>query len=143
MRRRVLTGVLVTLVGVLGLFLTASTAGADSPNNPKAPIQSGNAFCGFDFPELPVIGFANYHRQGNTVSVNFHLKGAIPNATYQVQLWGDFCSFFGVMTTVTTNKNGVANANGSLTVPAASTRVFATGLGPNGFNDTTAVTLAP
>jgi hypothetical protein len=143
MRKRVLTGALVTLIGVLGLFLTASTAGADSPNNPKAPIQFGNAFCGFDFPDLPVVGFANYHRQGNTVSVNFHLKGAPPNTTYQIELWGDFCTFLGVMTTVTTNKNGVANANASLTVPAALTRFFATGLGPNGYNDTTAVTLVP
>jgi hypothetical protein len=79
-----------------------------------------------------VIGFTNYHREGNTVSVNYHLKGALPNATYQVELWGNSCTFFGVITTLTTNENGVANGNSSLDVPAASTRFFATGLGPNG-----------
>jgi len=34
-----------------------------------------------------VIGFTNYHRTGNTVSVEYHLKGAIPNSTYTVELW--------------------------------------------------------
>jgi hypothetical protein len=77
------------------------------------------------------------------VSIEYHLKGAIPNATCVVQLWGDACSFFGVVTTITTNSNGVANGNGSITVPASSTRFFATGFGPNVWNDTPAVTLAP
>jgi len=44
---------------------------------------------------------------------------------------------------VTTNANSVANGNGSVDVPAASTRFFATSFGPNGFNDTPAVTLTP
>jgi hypothetical protein len=145
MSTRLRTATLIVVVAAIGLVLASSTTAAPSgsANNPKADIQSGNAFCGIDFPALPVIGFTNYHREGNTVSVNYHLKGALPNATYQVELWGDFCTFFGVITTVTTNANGVANGNGSLDVPAASTRFFATGLGPNGYNDTPAVTLAP
>ena len=145
MRKRLTTTAVVVLVGAVGLVLSSSTTAApsDSPNNPKTDIQSGNANCGFSIPALPVIGFTNYHRQGNTVSVNYHLKNGIPNATYQVELWGDFCSFFGVVTTVTTNKNGVANGNGSVTVPAASTRFFAAGFGPNGYNDAVAVELLP
>lgn len=55
-----------TLVA-LALTLSAPTAWADSPNNPKADIQSGNFFCGADVPTLPVIGFTNYHRTGDTV----------------------------------------------------------------------------
>jgi hypothetical protein len=141
---RLQTAALITLVGVVGLFLALSTpAATGSDNNPKADIQSGNFFCGADLPALPVIGFTNYHRTGNTVSINFHLKGATPNTTYQIELWGNACTFFGIITTVTTNKQGVANANGSMTVPAASTRFFATALGPTGYSDTPAVTLTP
>jgi hypothetical protein len=44
---------------------------------------------------------------------------------------------------LTTNPHGVANLTGSMTVPAASTRFFATALGPTGYNDTPAVTLSP
>jgi hypothetical protein len=128
---------------VASVFALSSQSLAESGNNPKADIQSGNQFCGADIPTLPVIGFTNYHRQGNTVSIEYHLKNGIPNSTYTISLWGNACTFFGNVTTVTTNGNGVANGNGSISVPAASTRFFATGLGPNGFNDTPAVTLNP
>jgi len=145
MSTRLRKATLFALVGAVALVLASATTAAPngSPNNPKADIQSGNAFCGIDASTLPVIGFTNYHRDGDTVSVNYHLKGALPNAMYRIELWGNTCSFFGVVTTVTTNANGVANGNGSVTVPSASTRFFATGLGPNGYNDTPAVTLAP
>jgi len=133
----------VAAAAVVALVVLALPAGAASGKNPKANIQSGNAFCGANVSSLPVIGFTNYHRVGNTVSVEYHLKKAIPNSTYVVELWGDSCSFFGVVTTVKTNSNGVANGNGSVTIPASSTRFFATALGPNGFNDTPAVTLNP
>jgi hypothetical protein len=137
-----LTATVVAMLGIGGASLT-SLAAAESDNNPKADIQSGNFFCGFDLTSAPVIGFTNYHRTGDTVSIEYHLKGAIPNATYTVSLWGDSCSYFGDVTSVTTNAKGVANGNGSITVPSSSTRFFATGLGPNGYNDTPAVTLAP
>ena len=130
---------------VAALVLALASAGiisADSGHTAKADIQAGNASCGFG-TGFPVIGFTNYNRVGNTVQIEYHLKDAIPNAKYQVQLWGDFCSFFGNVELVTTNSNGVANGNCTVTVPAASTRFFATALGPNGFNDTPAVTLAP
>lgn len=140
MARRFLT---VGLVAFLAAGAFALSAAADSANNPKADIQSGNAFCGADFTTAPVLGFTNYHRDSNVVSVEYHLKNGIPNSTYFVSLWGDACSFFGNVATVTTNANGVANGNGSVTVPAASTRFFATAFGPNGFNDTPAVTLTP
>jgi len=133
----------VAAAAVVALVVLALPAGAASGKNPKANIQSGNAFCGANVSSLPVIGFTNYHRVGNTVSVEYHLKKAIPNSTYVVELWGDSCSFFGVVTTVKTNSNGVANGNGSVAIPASSTRFFATALGPNGFNDTPAVTLNP
>jgi hypothetical protein len=157
MSKRLLAAALIALVATVVLLVSSPTVGArlaelesagvsaagSSPNNPQEDIQQGNFFCGADLPALPVIGFTNFHRTGNTVSINFHLRNAIPNATYQVSLWGAVCSFFGVVDTVTTNRNGVANASGSVTVPSLVTRFFATGLGPNGFNDTPAVILLP
>jgi hypothetical protein len=138
--RRIVTMVMVALIATGASALSAS---AGSSNNPKADIQAGNGYCGADMTALPVVGFTNYHRTGNTVSIEYHLKNAIPNSTYIVELWGNTCSFFGVVTTITTNGNGVANGNGNITVPATSTRFFATAWGPNGWNDTPAVTLAP
>jgi hypothetical protein len=109
-----------------------------------APIQSGNAYCGADESSFPVIGFTNYHRNdATTVSVNYHLKKAIPNSTYYVQLWGNGCDYLGTVAIITTNSNGVANGNGDVTVPATATRFFATAYGPNGYNDTPAITLTP
>jgi hypothetical protein len=152
MRKRFLTATLIALVAAIGVLLSSPTVGArpaigESPgseNNPKADIQKGNGFCGADVPTLPVIGFVNYHRQGNVVSINYHLKNGVPNATYFVSLWGDACSFFGNVATITTNGNGVANASGSVTVPPTSTRFFATALETtSGFNDTPAVMLFP
>ena len=133
-------------VGVGAAVLTLGIAGgaiAASTNNPKADIQSGNAFCGANDTSAAVLGFTNYHRSGDTVSVEYHLKSAIPDSTYYVQLWGDTCSFFGSVATITTNDNGVANGNGDVAVPAGATRFFATAFGPNGYNDTPAVTLTP
>jgi hypothetical protein len=102
MRVRFPTAALIALTVVVGLLLSSATlASGASPNNPKADIQSGNGSCGADITTAPVIGFVNYHRTGDMVTVNFHLKGATPNASYQVELWGDICSFFGVMGTVT------------------------------------------
>ena len=140
MKKRVLT---MVLVAVVGAGISALSATADSAGNPKADIQAGNGYCGADVQSLPVAGFTNYHRTGDTVSIEYHLKNGVPNSTYTVELWGDACSFIGVVTTVTTNGNGVANGNGSITVPSSSTRFFATAWGPNGWNDTPAVTLTP
>jgi hypothetical protein len=36
------------------------------------------------------------------VSVNFHLKNAMPKAGYRIELWGNRCSFFGIVKTVKT-----------------------------------------
>ena len=140
MKKGVFTAALVVALCVVSPLLAAR---ADSPNNPKADVQMGNFFCGADLTAAPVIGFVNYHRDGNVVSFNFHLKNATPNANYRVELWGNSCTFFGVADTITTNSKGVANSNSSITVPATSTRFFATVWGPNGYNDTPAVTLTP
>ena len=132
-----------SVVVILVAVALASVVIAQSPNNPKADVQAGNFFCGADAASLPTIGFVNYHRSGDTVQVEFHLKGARPNENYFISLWGDACSFFGNLGTVKTNKNGVANLNASLDVPTGTTRIFATALNlTTGYNDTPAVTLS-
>jgi hypothetical protein len=132
---------IIAALAAASLALPA-VATADSAENPKAPIQENNFFCGADLPNLNVLGFTNYHRiDATTVSVNYHLRDAEPNTTYEVQLWGGVCSFFGVVETVTTNRNGVANGNGTVTVPEGVTRFFATSWDGSTFHDTPAVEL--
>jgi hypothetical protein len=113
-------------------------AAADSPNNPKADVQRGNQACGED-RSYEAMGFVNYHRTGDRVRVQFHIKDGEPNRTYHVQLWewnsGSFaCNFVGPFLAeqsfpwgkeVTTNRKGVANANISVEVDPSWTRFFA------------------
>ena len=135
---------------LVGVALAAAvgapaSVGAVSANNPKAEIQYGNFFCGADHPELPVAGFVNFHRSGNTVRLNVHIKHGLPKNDYLVQLWSGACVPLGsAPATVTTNRKGVANANVRFAVPGAVTTFFATLLdadGPVLYSDTTIVTL--
>ena len=139
------------LTGVAVLALGAAPVAAESDNNPKADVQQNNSFCGADLPANPVIGFANFHRSGETVTVNFHLKGAKPNTTYWIQLWTGCTGYLGPgpfpgTEEVVTNKNGVANGYISVNVPSAITLLFATAYDPTDapfpWSDTPAVVLA-
>jgi hypothetical protein len=132
------------LLLALVLVAFAFPAGAASPNNPKANIQADNSNCGNPTTGA-VIGFVNYHRTGDRVSFQYHLKHGKPGHTYVIQLWGDLCSFFGQGRQFTTNRNGVGNVNASFAVPHASTRFFATAFDPAvlHWHDSLAVTLAP
>lgn len=142
--RKQLFKALVGLLSVVAVSLSSAVAVSADSTSATANIQSGNAFCGFNAAYLPVIGFTNYHRyDNNTVHVNYRLREGIPNSTYYVQLWGDACSFFGSVATITTASDGSARGEGSVAIPHTSTRFFATAFGPNGYNDTPAVTLLP
>ncbi len=112
------------MMGLTATMIAPGLAGADSANNPAAPVFQGDASCCFQQTGT-VFGFTNYHRVGNTVSIEYHIKSGVPNSTYTVELWVHLCSYFGSVTTVTTNANGGANGNGDITVPAGSTRFFA------------------
>jgi hypothetical protein len=129
---------------------SAGTAFAASDNNPQADIQQGNGFCGFNDTALPVIGFANYHRVGDTITVNYHIKDGRPDTVYHFSLWANpGCFPVGTLPDVTTNDNGVANANGDITLTGKNTALttfFATSwdLHPAfEWNDTPNVTLTP
>jgi len=138
----------LSLAGAAALGLASGgAASAASDSNPMAPVQQGNGFCGVSHPELPGIGFANYHRNGDVVTVNYHIKDGRPGTVYHPELWGGPCAFIASLPDVTTNGNGVANANGDITLTGAAagyTSFFATSYDFHPafeWNDTPAVTL--
>lgn len=145
MKRWFLRAALMISVGLSSFSL--SSAGALAASNAKATTWLGKGDCGsaITAPYTP-IGFVNFHRVGNTVSVslNYHLKDAPPNTTFSVSLWGAPCfpiAFFG---NVTTNSDGVVNGTFETPVPPTQTQFFAASFAPStGFNDTTTVTLLP
>ena len=146
MKRRLLV-VLAILVGALTVGV--ALASGDDADNAKAGIWAPKGDCGSPVTAgFTSIGFVNFHRVGNTVSLNVHLKGAQPDATYNVFLFGDGCTLIdGNLGTVTTNDHGVGNGNFETAVPAGDTNFFADPTTqPTPFifpsNDTTTVTLS-
>jgi hypothetical protein len=131
-------------------------AAADSPHNPKADIQRENQFCGVE-GSYEAMGFVNYHRTGDRVRAQFHIKAGEPNHTYHVLLfeWSSDpfqCFLVGPFVPeqsfpwgkeVTTNRKGVANANISVEVDPSWTRFFAAAWDPANFtyHDALLVTL--
>ena len=132
------------------LAVPAAASAAAEAHNAKAPILATNGACGAGNPALKHIGFVNFHRVGNTVSLNVHLKGARPHARYNVFLFENapkFCHLIdGSLGRVTTNGEGVGNGHLTIMVPANATKFFADPtVKPTPFmspsNDTTTVTL--
>jgi hypothetical protein len=112
-----------------GLLTAGGVAatGALAATNGQGNLYANNAYCGgAQDATQPGEGFIVVHRTDAThVSVNYHLKGAQPGATYTVWLYSGSCSFDATLGTVTANSNGVANANfKDVTVPAGDTSVF-------------------
>ncbi len=146
--------VFVTLLGAL--TLGAAVASGDNADNAKATIWAGKGDCGSPVTApFTDIGFVNFHRVGNTVSINVHLKDGTPDATYNVFLFGgpgpaSPCGpagqIDGNLGTVTTNDSGVGNGHFTIDVPAADTLFWADPtVSPSPFapsNDTTTVTLS-
>lgn len=151
MKRRLLI-LFVILIGALSVGV--AVASGDDADNATATSWAGKGDCGSPVTApYTAIGFVNFHRVGNTVRLNVHLKDAQPDATYNVFLFANPpCGPAGLITggslgTVTTNDQGVGNANVEVTVPAGDTGFFAdptTSSSPftPGQNDTTTVTLS-
>ncbi len=141
--RRIIIALLLggSMLGVILVGAITPTFAASNASNAKATTFARKADCGSPNTNFTSLGFVNFHRQGNTVAVNYHLKNAQPNATYIVELWQAPCNFVATFGSVTTNSNGVGNGNFEVTVPSASTQFFATSLFGGFFNDTTTVTL--
>ena len=128
----------------------AAASAVTKAHNAKARILATNGACGASNPALKHIGFVNFHRVRNTVSMNVHLKGARPHARYNVFLFENaprFCHLIdGRLGTVRTNGEGVGNGHLKVMVPANATKFFADPtVKPTPFifpsNDTTTATL--
>jgi hypothetical protein len=118
----------VIAVPALSLALVTGTAllpaAADSgqvrkvPLYPESVVNGVNQDPGFcadgAAPAAQSNGFIVAQRAGTTLTVNLHLKGASPNATYQVN---QSCRI-GNIATLATSPNGVGNVEFSYTVPA-------------------------
>jgi hypothetical protein len=107
----------------------ATASAAPEAHNAKAPILARNGECGASVPGLKHIGFVNFHRVRNIVSLNVHLKGARPHARYNVFLFENaphFCHLIdGRLGTIGTNGEGVGNGHLNVTVPANAIKFFA------------------
>ena len=132
------------------LAMPTAASAATGAHNARAPILRHNGDCGASKPARKHIGFVNFHRVGNIVRLNVHLKGADPQARYNVFLFENaptFCHLIdGNLGTVRTNGAGVGNGNFNVHVPASATKFFADPtVKPNPFtfpsNDTTTVKL--
>ncbi len=124
---------LIALVAGLTLLLTLSAgalrpASADVADSAKATVYPETVvnfhnqdpdFCfnGAD-PQNQTNGFINVYRDGNTLTVDFHLRGAAPNASYQINL---SCQV-GDIATLVTNKDGVGNVTFSRNVSPGETQ---------------------
>lgn len=118
------------MFGLMTAVLAVPTAAsaATQAHNAKAPILAHNGACGAS-PEFKQIGFVNFHRVRNMVSLNVHLKGGHPHARYNVFLFENaprFCHLIdGRLGTIRTNGAGVGNGNFKVLVPAKTTKFFA------------------
>ena len=150
MRRLILRATVLFALAAIGVFSVASTSrSVQAADNAKADIFQLKSDCGSPVTApYKDIGFTNFHRNGNEIMFEYHLKDAPPNATFSVSLWGGGCTFASpVLGTITTNSNGVANGNFTYTLTGTQTSLtsfFATSCGAAAcFNDTTSVTLSP
>ena len=151
-RRRALAILPPLMLGLItAMFAVPAAASvATEVHNAKARILAHNGACGASVHRLKHIGFVNFHRVRNIVSLNVHLKGADPHARYNVFLFENApnsCHLIdGRLGVVSTNVKGVGNGHFRAMVPAKATKFFADPtVKPTPFifpsNDTTTVTL--
>lgn len=69
-------------------------------------------------------GFVNFHLDGQTVTVIYHVKDGAPDATYSVFGYEGYCGLKGLLGSLTTNNNGVANATFTYTIDPGQTQVW-------------------
>ena len=140
--RRIIAALLLS-----GSLLGAIATHAFAASHARVSTFEGKADCGSPNTNFPIIGFVKFHRFGNTVDINYHLKNAAPNTTYTVELWQPTpCSLLATVGSVTTNQKGEGDRKFETTVSPTSTQFFATSTAPSPlpfFNDTTTVTLLP
>jgi hypothetical protein len=111
----------------LGFAAWAGIAPAHAADNSSGDtLYSSQDFChGASSPvAADAQGFVNFHLDGNTVTLNYHVKGGPADATIYVYGYSGFCNFDAFLGTVTTNSNGVGNADFTYAKQAADTEVW-------------------
>ena len=125
-------------LGVALVVPAATSAAAPSKWTASAQFQYGNASCGADLPQLPILGDVQVTKRAQTIELHVMLDGspALANTTYELWLYSGSCEALADMGPVTTDAFGVADATRHVKSGANGT-YFATLHGPNGWNDTT------
>jgi hypothetical protein len=127
-------GIALLLAAMLTLVPSVALAGGKW--SASAPIQQGNAACGMNQPQLPVIGSVDFSRKGASLALTFHVAGGAANASYQASVWSGECQHLATLGTFTTDGSG--NATASYTIRTRADSYFAT-IYKDGFNNTTIV----
>jgi opacity protein-like surface antigen len=124
--RKILFAAAMAVAALTGTAMAAAPALAAT--NGQGALYSGNAFCHGAQIQNPANanGFVNFHlaNDGTSVTLNYHIKGALANTTYYVYGYEGFCTFKAFLGQLTTNSNGVANADFSYSVDPGTTEVW-------------------
>ncbi len=140
MRRR-LTGIFI----LAAAFATCTSSSAFAKTaHAKANFQLESESCGASEPGRPIVGKANFRRNGNTVTLRVNITHGRPNELYEVNLFVNFCELVFPIPQVQTNKKGVGKTKATFQVESSVTEVYATLIdtgAPQHANDTPHVTL--
>ena len=97
----------VLLAAVVPRLDVAQAATANRGGNGKVNLYQGGTGGPCSGEDLAVkTGFINFHRNGDSISVNVHIKSGVPNTTYEV-----FVRCVGSLGTIQTDDDGVGNGN--------------------------------
>jgi hypothetical protein len=134
--RRSLLGILALVLVALAIVVPTVAAGTGG-GTASAPLQSGNDLCGLDIA-TPPIGTVDFRRNGSALRLDFTLKGAAPNTTYDATLWVPIappflCERISKLGKITTNSKGSGHAT---FYASASGPIFASVNADGTFNDT-------
>src|SRR5829696_6384240 len=128
-------GIALLLVAILMLMPSVALAGGRW--TASAPIQQGNASCGANLPQQPVIGSVDFSRKGQSLTMTFHVTGGDANASYGAYLFSGTCNLLANLGSISTDGNG--NASATFSTRTRINSYFATIYGKDGWNDTTIV----
>ena len=132
----------LTLFIALAVGVSQALAGGGSATG-SAPIQRHNEFCGFPI-SAPEMGTVTFTLVGDRLTVDFAIKNADPNTSYDATVWvtgGPFtCDRISKLGKIKTNAKGSAVAH--FTTTASPEQCFFGSINAGGdFNDSTFVCL--
>lgn len=120
---------IAVIVGAAAATMLALSPAALAADNANVTPLYANSFSCNGAPASSQVpanqeGFVNFHLDGTTVTLNYHIKDAKPDATYYVFGYSGFCNYDGYVGSLVTNSNGVANADFTYTASTGTTQVW-------------------